>query len=122
MALWLIDNYDFIGKTKEDIWDKLCYDGAGFLSKELYSQRDEVSFTIKQLQHASFLYNIDGYVPEMAYLKIYFKNDLVVKVVIGERKSHKDEFIERTVCEEDKGIVKIGAMICYDRELCLRTA
>ena len=29
MALWLIENYDFIGKTKEEIWDKLCSERAG---------------------------------------------------------------------------------------------
>lgn len=28
MALWLMDNYDFLGKSKRDIWDKLL-EGQG---------------------------------------------------------------------------------------------
>ncbi|MWP48220.1 MULTISPECIES: hypothetical protein [unclassified Gilliamella] len=78
MSIWMIKNNWFQRKTKNDIVEQLP-------KRNTYKTtitNNKITYCVKEIRG----WNIDSESRPLAYLDLYFKDDLVIKVVLRERK------------------------------------
>ncbi|MWP48223.1 MULTISPECIES: hypothetical protein [unclassified Gilliamella] len=79
MSIWMIKNNWFQGKTTKNIVEKLPEAKVGTVTT---ITNNKITYCVKEIRG----WNIDSESRPLAYLDLYFKNDLVVKAVLRERK------------------------------------
>jgi hypothetical protein len=93
MALWLKENYHFCGKSYDEITMKLGTRNPAIMDSLTHVFK--IRYLIKQ-HNNNFIIGIDP-PSDMAYLVIYFKEDIVIKASIKERKNKNDAFVETDI-------------------------